>query len=125
MNKDERDCEAFGEWIWQEDADAEAVERYIERTSFQAQTNALESELEGALVGDCGPVSYRGLLREKELSYFAALKLRREITEEEVDRLISLYRLMIGRYHAEARPPEDPERQEDFLPSGVSESQLG
>ena len=65
-----------------------------------------------------------GLLREKELWDFAALKLRREITEEEVERLISLYRLMTERYHAEARPPEDPDRHEDFLPSGASGSEL-
>ena len=84
------------------------MEQYIDRTSFQAHINALEDEMAGALVGDCGPVPYRGLLREKELWDFAALKLRREITEEEVERLISLYRLMIGRYHAEDRPTGRP-----------------
>jgi hypothetical protein len=123
--EEEKDREAFGEWIWQEDADAEAVERYIDRTSFQAHVNALQGAMEGALLGDSGPVPYDALLTEKELWDFAALKLSREITEEEVERLISLYRLMIGRYHAGARPPEDPDREEDFLPSGAAGSELG
>jgi len=125
VNEDEKDRQAWEEWERQRDVDPELIDEYVETMSFQADMNALESEMDGALLGDFGRISYDRLLTDKELWDFAALRLRREITEEEVERLISLYRLMIERYHAEARPPEDPDRHEGFLTSGASGSKLG
>jgi hypothetical protein len=125
MNEDEKDRQAWEEWERQRDVDPELIDQYVEKMSFQADMNALQGEMEGALLGDFGRISYDRLLTENELWDFAALKLKRETTEGEVERLISLYRLMIGRYHAKTRPPEDPNGIEDFVRSAASGSELG